>query len=482
MTIGRVNVFVTGLLALTLSAPVAISPFGADARAFAGRTEPTDVTPWVEFEGSLWFAAEDPEHGRELWKSDGTPGGTELVKDINPNGSSEPGLMEDASERTFAVVNDQLFFTARDGTHGFELWVTDGTEAGTRMVADITPRGPSVINEIEAVGDTLFFTRYADGVTRLWKSDGTAEGTVEVPSEGPSPEDPTELYAWNGRLFFTAAAPGVGRELWKSDGTATGTELVEDIWEGEPSSSPHTFAGADTRLYFVVWDDGTHFISIYRTDGTADGTHYVSNVDPQRHDWDAPPIPHSLTTIGDRLFFADNDCTHGWELWTSDGTTEGTHVIDIRPRTHEGSCGADSSPGEFVVFRGKLYFSAEWEVPGAQLHRQSLWVSRGTRATTKEVTVLPKTRYLNGLEKTVVGDRFFFTVARGTRYFKRYLWKSDGTAAGTREVDPEVERAYSLTPVGNRVFFTGVPACEGRTACYLWKSNGTAASTKHVFR
>jgi ELWxxDGT repeat protein len=64
-------------------------------------------------------------HGRELWKSDGTTAGTQLVKDIEPGRyGSDP--------RTLTAVGDVLFFSRGD-----ELWKSDGSEAGTILVKDI---------------------------------------------------------------------------------------------------------------------------------------------------------------------------------------------------------------------------------------------------------------------------------------------------------------------------------------------------------
>ena len=84
----------------------------------------------VEVNGVAFFAANDGTHGFELWRSDGSPGGTQMVKDINPGGgSSYPvGLTN---------VGGTLFFSANDSTHGYELWRSDGSAAGTQMVTDI---------------------------------------------------------------------------------------------------------------------------------------------------------------------------------------------------------------------------------------------------------------------------------------------------------------------------------------------------------
>ena len=67
--------------------------------------------------------------------SDGTSPGTRLVRDINPTGSAF------LPPRVFFLVaaGDTLFFTADDGEHGTELWRSDGTEDGTRLVRDINP-------------------------------------------------------------------------------------------------------------------------------------------------------------------------------------------------------------------------------------------------------------------------------------------------------------------------------------------------------
>jgi ELWxxDGT repeat protein len=187
--------------------------------------------------GKLFFTADD-SHGRELWKSNGTQGGTVLVKDINPGtfrgnyGGSYP-LSSDPGAVT--AVGRRMFFTAKEGVHGRELWTSDGSKGRTAMVKDIrTGQDNSAPSSLTAVGETLFFAA-GDGVhgRELWKSDGTKGGTVPVKDirscSGPDGGRPSSLTPVGTRLFFVANDGVHGIELWRSDGTRTGTVLVKDI-------------------------------------------------------------------------------------------------------------------------------------------------------------------------------------------------------------------------------------------------------------
>src|ERR1700687_940815 len=173
--------------------------------------------------GTLFFVADDGTHGGVLRRSDGTEVGTLLVKDISP-GTNPPNV----SPRFLTNFNGTLFFTANDGSTGTELWKSDGTEAGTMLVKDVAPGAAySFPQFLTVVGDTLFFIESG----RLWKSDGTTDGTILV-NDVQFRDGPTSLVNANGMLFFVADDGIHGRELWKSDGTQAGTSLVKDINPG----------------------------------------------------------------------------------------------------------------------------------------------------------------------------------------------------------------------------------------------------------
>jgi ELWxxDGT repeat protein len=161
----------------------------------------------------LFFIADDGR-GEEPWVSDGSEVGTHLLTDINPNGGSFP--------LNLTVIGDRVFFTADDGQHGTELWVTDGTAAGTHLVKDINPGAePSAPGELLAVGEVLFFTAIdlddASGTVtnRLWMTDGTEAGTKLVwsapgRSNGYSIRNLTLL---GNQLLFTAPTGADGEGL-----------------------------------------------------------------------------------------------------------------------------------------------------------------------------------------------------------------------------------------------------------------------------
>src|SRR5207247_1215185 len=108
--------------------------------------------PPVVIGNVAYFAANDGTNGVELWKTDGTPEGTELVKDIQPGpGSSNP--------RSLTSFNGKLYFRASDGENGEELWHSDGTVNGTQPLADIAAGTQnSDPGNLLVANDRLFFT------------------------------------------------------------------------------------------------------------------------------------------------------------------------------------------------------------------------------------------------------------------------------------------------------------------------------------
>jgi ELWxxDGT repeat protein len=215
--------------------------------------------------GILYFWANDGATGIELWKSDGTPSGTTLVKDMNPGpASSQPVTAPYAVGGTLYV--GVIDGTTQAGRNVARLWKTDGTTPGTVVV-----RAPSVGGPVDAVpladrSGTLFFRAFSNGVATLWSSDGTSGGTqvVRDPSTG-GPANVTALSLLGGTLYFQGETSDRSTSLWKSDGTSAGTVVVKPFWFG--LQAPFLFNGA----VLLIGDAGGG-PDLWRTDGTAAGT------------------------------------------------------------------------------------------------------------------------------------------------------------------------------------------------------------------
>jgi ELWxxDGT repeat protein len=182
-----------------------------------GSPEPASSLPdsLTDVGGTLYFSAEDGIHGRELWRSDGTEAGTLIVKDLVPGAlGSSPWNPTD--------VGGTLYFTAYDDKHGRELWRSNGTGAGTAMVKDIWPGGgfdeSSNPSQLTDMGGTLYFVA-DDGThgSELWRTDGTEAGTVMVTDlyRGKQGSAPMAITDFGGTVFFSAVTQTTGRELWR---------------------------------------------------------------------------------------------------------------------------------------------------------------------------------------------------------------------------------------------------------------------------
>jgi ELWxxDGT repeat protein len=171
--------------------------------------------------GTLFFSADEGSHGSELWKTNGTSSGTALVKDINP-GSNFIGIPYSSYPKYLTNVGGILFFSADDGTHGVELWQSNGTVSGTLLVQDINPGSTGSYPEgLTNVGGALFFSAN-DGTHgfELWdpRVSGTAPpaSTPAMPPPAPaSPAHPAGALSPGVSAPASPAASPPGMTSWQ---------------------------------------------------------------------------------------------------------------------------------------------------------------------------------------------------------------------------------------------------------------------------
>jgi ELWxxDGT repeat protein len=408
----------------------------------------------------LFFRAYEPVYGAELWMSDGTQNGTDLLKDIH---SGVP--LSTNMDYSFELPNGKIVFSASNTTNGRELWITDGTYAGTHLLKDIRP-GHLDSEPVSFTwwNNALYFTAN-DGVhgRELWKTDGTANGTqlakdIYPGATGSGPatltvygnylvmgaktalygdepvfmttnhnwfvpkdinlnddSDPYSFHVHQSILYFSAVQGGFGREIWRTDGTNAGTYMLKDIAPFGFSSYPKFFTSVGNELYFVA-DDETHGDELWRTNGTGWGTEMVQDI----YTGSASSGPEELTVIGDKIYFRARNANNGSELWRHNTSLDHTSIVkDILPGY------GGSHPQYLTVFNNTLYF-----VANDGQHGRELWESYGTGNSTAMLKdIRPGYRGSRVRDLEVMGNALYFSASDGVHGIE--LWVTDGSESGT---------------------------------------------------
>ena len=308
------------------------------------------------------------------------------VKDIRP--ASSAGISDYSR---ISVMGNKIVFAASDGATGYELWQSDGTEAGTTLLKDlITGSASSSPIHPVLIGNNLFF-RAGNKSIGIYKSDGTSAGTSPLFYSGSEPWFPG---AADSNLYYSASSSTYGEELWKTDGTIDGTGMVKDLTSGVGNSSLWAGTAIGNIYYFSTvssYTDPVKTTKLWRTDGSANGTFVLQSFTNESYGIT------NLTVDGGRFFFAANDGVHGLELWKSNGSSTGTVMVkDLAPGTKSGISGS-----AITAANGLAFFSAEVD---GQL---ALWRSDGTPSVTFPLRSLvnPVTAPL-----AVIGNEVFFSV------------------------------------------------------------------------
>jgi len=400
----------------------------------------------VDRDGVRFFPATDPQHGYELWRSDGTPGGTTRLTDLCPGPC--------AGAAPLAVLHDHVLLLGNDGALQQGLWSTDGTVGGERFLRAFCAPGCSWDLTGNAVlwHDRLWMLLAQSGTPAvsptLWSSDGTPEGTGPVAELcadlglcGPN------LHGYLARvdpsgsgliLYVQSEDAPYTVEYYRTDGTRSGTVLLHRfgtsaVGAAASTVSPRGGQGLDLLRFAVAT----------RTGGDLIGRAIAGS----RRSDAAVTRAAAVTSAADPMYFID-----GVTLWISDGTPAGTHSVTdlsklaadlytLSSEVVDGTFYAIFNNGEWVRSDGTAAGTVLLAKVAPQFRPtvarigstvfavtvNGLWRTGGTAATTERVTATPLGDVLTVIEQP---DRLFVMGWQNGGF----VWTTDGTAAGTRRV------------------------------------------------
>jgi ELWxxDGT repeat protein len=380
-----------------------------------------------------------------------------LVKDLTPG---ERGWAPQVSFRSSAVLGEIVFYDVEDDMAG--LWRTDGTTAGTHRVYDgLTGRHRQVARLPLTWKGSVYFPVLRDEETWLLRTDGSTPGTAVV----------SKISAWfggapcgDGKLCFAT----YGSRIAVTDGTPAGTrELLSTASEYE-SYLLREMTSMGGRAYFNAYDDQNGLCMIvpagfdvrevcgelWTSDGTVAGTHIVKDILPGT----LPGAPeHLFASSAGKLYFAAADPAQPRRpaVWVSDGTAEGTRVLVARDIDWE------VTP-TFVEFGGRVYFASGDD------YYESDGTSEGTRAIRNRFASPPY--YVRAVGE--VNGRVLFAVQN--LYVPAELWSWDGTTMTRLAEIPDGIRPLGFLKSTGLAWFLN-------DAGQLWSTDGTVAGTAHRF-
>jgi large repetitive protein len=453
------------LLASAAAGPLSTQPFlVADLDPVLDSEGSRFLGPAVSLGGSSFFFAFTGRHGRELWASDGTAEGTRQVADVCPGSCSSLG-------ETLTRVGDRLFFVAQDGGVGWGVWSTDGSREGTRLVRRLPPEVIPVPYRPGAAFDGSFWffaTRESRNRSELWVSDGTTAGTAPFVALGDDRFNAFSLVPLGDSLLFYRQQAGTGVEPWTTDGAPGRARILRDICPGECSSGASGFLPVGDRWFFMA-DDGVHGLEPWITDGTAGGTKLLADLGASG--------ARGMAFDGKVYFPAHAGTALRW--WKTDGTSF-QPAPELEAIGMEGPADNLFPSGERLFFRRrstdelehslwvlkageivprqilegvfptsardlgpKFLFAGEGVEPG-------LWVSDGTAAGTFRLAAV----YPGLIAREPTGAGLLFVASRSDR---EELWVTDGTREATRLVHrlraPASSSPRSFASLGDDLYF-----------------------------
>jgi len=455
-----------------------------------------------EKNGKFYFLANDGIHGNEIWYSDGTPSGTSLLLDINP-GISSSSITTSSSDSLLFEFQNELFFSANNGTHGNELWKTDGNSSGTSLVKDLNPgideaftTGSFSFKMVDNFDGQFYFMAQSNdsaGMDRvaLFASDGSSNGTSIIHRFYNSyplfiGENCIKL---NGLILFApqVATSGLDIEIWRSNGTTQGTYMITDINQDPalPSVSPVLFRDMPMIGNYASFlaNDGVSGEEIWLTSGDSINTFRLYDINPGS----GSSYCSDFVKLNNNYLFTANDSLHGREIWSTDGTSIGTFLVkDVNPGVLDGLNMLISSNS---IVNNELIFHAQEPSTGLEI-----WKTDGTSFGTqilKDLTPGPQSSVIHAYF-TNFNNLLFFKLSNNL--YGEELYRTDGSSTGTYLLKDISAGPTSSSPINIPSFDSTIyrlsTTINGKfifSAAYLssndyelWETDGTANGTREI--
>ncbi|MEP6483003.1 MAG: proprotein convertase P-domain-containing protein [Rudaea sp.] len=333
--------------------------------------------------------------------------------DLTP-GSANSFLYQQESSLNVAYLNGHTYFV----TAGCKLWKSDGSAATTVLAADFSSGDTSCMvtsfGSLARVNSKIILIRSTS--PKLVVTDGTQADTV--PLNVPNLNNLDSLRPWDGNpgyVVLTTDDHSSAQEVWATDGTLANTIRLAQLG-GELNVA---LAFMTHQRLAIGSSNGLWLAEDPATPATQLGSGF-NNVGSQFNS-----TGRGLVSSGDSLYFTASDAAHGQEIWFSDLTSVGTHVIkDITPGPSDSNISLDKVDGA-----GRAYFTIG----------DVLWRTDGTSANTFPLTV--PGQVITNFPVQVVGDAVIFD---GLENDGHHLWKSDGTLAGTAEYTSKFGSSFIL--------------------------------------
>ena len=375
----------------------------------------------------------------ELWRTDGTDGGSFFIEEVKP--ATVVDFDTSVKVFEFKVLGNEFYFVAYQENSGVELWKTDGTTLGTEIVKDIYPGiNNSCVEDMHGAEGHLFFVAQNPEVGReVWRSDGTAVGTDYISDiftfNGSS--IPLRFSEINDKLIFSARINCIGRELFSSNGSSIGTSLLNDINTGVGSNEGFfSYEEFGELLYFKA-DEPDDRKAIWATDGTVAGTAKVVDLS-EALGFDSRYELSNPKGLGDDLILEAFFAEVGQCVVKYNPSQKSTEIIKV---THP-TFGVNSSDDRFYKISEDFLIFIGLD-PDSKIE---LWRTDGTESGTymiKDIRMINESNlnlHIGNLK--IHNNELYFFADDGTRS----LWKTDGTESGTIRITPPgtVVNGYAL--------------------------------------